>query len=67
MNKYTVVGINGINMQRYVEHFWGDNAEHAEQQAYWLNPDLMIGAIFEDHLVSVDIRASALIAEWQNS
>ena len=67
MEKFTVVGVDGTTMKRYVEHFWADNAEHAEQQAYWLNQDLLIGGIFEGHLTSSDSRASALVDTWQLS
>ncbi len=62
--QYTVVGVDGLTNQRYLRHFNATSVDDAEHQAYWLNEDLLIAAVFEDHVQSVDTRASALYDQY---
>ena len=46
MNKYLVIGLNGGD--RFAETYTADNAEHAEEQALHVYPDLIIAGVVNE-------------------
>jgi hypothetical protein len=46
MSKYLVIGLN--DGDRFAQDFEADNAEHAEQQAMSLYPELVIAGVINE-------------------
>lgn len=56
---YTVVGINGVTLQRCSHEVFARNPLDAENEAYAENADLLIAAVFEGKPFPVDSRAQS--------
>ncbi len=54
MQEYTVVGVDGSTLKRYLEIFYACDSIHAEKQACLLNPDLLVAGVFQGALEPAD-------------
>ncbi len=59
LKQFTVVGVDGVTLQRCVYEVYASSPIDAESEAYAINDDLLIGGVFEGTPVAVDTRAQA--------